>query len=393
MENRERLDFITSKYESYANNGCHTMAGLLRKTFFESDEYEGLNRIWNEDTQAKYIHDYSVILEKCPRKGMDEYSILNVNSILLQIEEEKRYSKERMGHFAYLIKRLYLAGIELELYMPKIKWEEALYSPEDPDDNAVEGILKKLKRSLDEAEENRVLKWFKGLDPVTATGEEIGLALMFFLGLRNNEACGLDYSAIKPVGQQGRKCAYIYQSTSVGGNKLKPGGKTANAIRMVPCPFFLVDFLEKRLEFIKTSVGQLDLSEENGSVRGLPIVCKKDLATRCGTTDLTKAGRRFFREMKIGTMAMYEQIRVDALEQISQGSYLIEKDPTPYLFRRNYATHLYCLGFPEAEIQYLIGHEIEDYQRYRNFYTNLDEINSFFERMEMHPFNLYFKKS
>ena len=77
----------------------------------------------------------------------------------------------------------------------------------------------------------------------------------------------------------------------------------------------------------------------------------------------------------------------NALEEISQESYLIEKDPTPYLFRRNYATHLYCLEFPEAEIQYLLGHDIEDSMRYRNYYTNPDEIYRFFERMKRHPYN------
>ena len=48
---RERLDNITSQYEIFADNRSYTMAGLLRKVFFESNEYEGLNYNWNEDTQ------------------------------------------------------------------------------------------------------------------------------------------------------------------------------------------------------------------------------------------------------------------------------------------------------------------------------------------------------
>lgn len=63
----------------------------------------------------------------------------------------------------------------------------------------------------------------------------------------------------------------------------------------------------------------------------------------------------------------------------------IEKDPTTYLLRRNYATHLDILGFEENEIQYLMGHDIEDDMDKRNFYRNEERLIEIAKKLEMRP--------
>ena len=50
-----------------------------------------------------------------------------------------------------------------------------------------------------------------------------------------------------------------------------------------------------------------------------------------------------------------------------------EKDPTPYLFRRNFATGLYIHDLTIEECQYLMGHEIENlsFRRHDFFDENM----------------------
>lgn len=62
-----------------------------------------------------------------------------------------------------------------------------------------------------------------------------------------------------------------------------------------------------------------------------------------------------------------------------------EKEPTTYLFRRNCATHLYQLGFAPSEIQYWMGHEIEDPFTKRSFFADPDQIYALKERWSRHP--------
>ena len=64
---------------------------------------------------------------------------------------------------------------------------------------------------------------------------------------------------------------------------------------------------------------------------------------------------------------------------------VFEKDPTVYLCRRNLGTHLYIMGLTEAEIQYIMGHDIEDPYENRNDFTNEDKLYQIKRKMELRP--------
>ena len=64
---------------------------------------------------------------------------------------------------------------------------------------------------------------------------------------------------------------------------------------------------------------------------------------------------------------------------------LREKDPTTYLLRRNLGTHLYLLGLDEAEIQYIMGHSIEDPYIIRNHFENEDLLYEIYRKMKNRP--------
>jgi hypothetical protein len=65
----------------------------------------------------------------------------------------------------------------------------------------------------------------------------MGLLLMYSLGLRNAEACAVDYGDIKPM-QTHPDCPviWIYKTTGYDISAGKLGGKTRNADRIIPVP-------------------------------------------------------------------------------------------------------------------------------------------------------------
>ena len=61
------------------------------------------------------------------------------------------------------------------------------------------------------------------------------------------------------------------------------------------------------------------------------------------------------------------------------------KDPTAYLFRRNFGTHLHILGLSEPEIEYVIGHDIDDPYETRNEFVNEEKLFSIKQKMDRRP--------
>ena len=61
------------------------------------------------------------------------------------------------------------------------------------------------------------------------------------------------------------------------------------------------------------------------------------------------------------------------------------KDPTAYLFRRNFGTHLHILGLSEPEIEYVIGHDIDDPYETRNEFVNEEKLFAIKQKMDCRP--------
>ena len=62
-----------------------------------------------------------------------------------------------------------------------------------------------------------------------------------------------------------------------------------------------------------------------------------------------------------------------------------EKEVTTYLFRRNFATTLYGLGLPLSDIQYYLGHDVEDPDTARSHYVNKDKLLAIKTKLDWHP--------
>jgi len=97
-------------------------------------------------------------------------------------------------------------------------------------------------------------------------------------------------------------CLYVTKTTSLTSNKLKAGGKTRNAARILPVFGFLHEFLRKRQCHIQKFISDgLQLCPKGvDSADGFPIACKGcQLAERASAADLTQKGKDLFEEMKI----------------------------------------------------------------------------------------------
>lgn len=66
-------------------------------------------------------------------------------------------------------------------------------------------------------------------------------------------------------------------------------------------------------------------------------------------------------------------------------SILKEKEPTAYLLRRNFATHMSILGLTNAEMQYLMGHNVEDAYESRNEFVDSERIFIMHRKLSNRP--------
>jgi hypothetical protein len=115
----------------------------------------------------------------------------------------------------------------------------------------------------------------------------------------------------------------------------------------------------------------------------LPIACVGDQwEQRCSGRHLTAAARELFQSIKMDAAQL---AFVDMAIHNDEEFPFEEKDPTAYLFRRNFGTHLHILGLTEAEIAYVIGHDIEDPYETRNEFVNEEKLYRIKLKMDQRP--------
>lgn len=388
-------------FPSYADESQEdlTFAGALRKFFFNSEIDLEKSMHWNHETQDRYKGYYeNLLLPLLPRfKALKDYEDDDFQSAISSLAE--RYSETSRHRFRYLLWIVYKAGVDAWEYDDHLLWGERGETDDvfTVDDTA---RLEMIPKSLSIDAEKVIVDWIKSRwqnGIVNIPGQSIGFILMFFLGLRNNEVCGVNFGDIKLQENSGEKfpCLYITKSTVVGSNDLKMSGKTRNAARILPLFDFLYDFLMDRKTAVQDLIteGKFNLSEELKDIDELPVVCReRDYSSRCSAPDITKVANEIFKELgitdKYQTAGLLDTIFKQKLKEID----VTELTPTCYLLRRNTATHLYSLGLSPGQIQYLIGHDIEDTEDKRNFHSNIDDLKEVYDIMKKHPYQVFFGK-
>lgn len=347
--------------------------------------YKHISHYWNDETRRKYEREYDDIilpsLENHNNKAIDEYTKSDFESAIESICQKgftqsgirKQYSESTIHHFQNLF---YIVVFHSAAYglCEDVLWGTTFAIDKLGEDEEKEARVHQ-KKSLSVEQEIRLSKELLS-DPYT-NGTTIALLLMWSLGLRNAEACGLNFQDIKPI-ENHPECftAWIYKSTIIESNQLQSSGKTYNTGRIVPIPDRVLSLLSTRKERIKQIITDQKLDV---NVEGLPICCSGHIdrdtdlfLTRSKAADVTKAAPAVFAKAGISS----KQIAYLDLE-LSDGniaSLLKEKEPTAYLLRRNFATQMCILGLTNAEMQYLMGHSVEDAYESRNEFVDSERI-------------------
>ena len=391
---------IASDFPGVAFDGEPTFAGLLHKYFVEMDSRHrniGISRKWNEKTTEQCRYDYErrilpALHSFCGRETPAHELTGELFELVLQkLADERNYSDGTVGHYRHLILLAYQAGVVHDHFPDSLFWED-LFDAETATDEEKEAwrvnTMTRLRKSFSPDEEQRIVRWFWSLHPETAAGEELGLMLMFTMGLRNNEACGANFSSVRRLDYYADTAVFdMLQSTRLNSSELKSGGKTSNAPRTLLMMEPIYDFIQQRKAYLTQLIdnGELSLPENAESVDDLPLVCRRRSFTqRAGSNELAAAGKALFSQIGIDKSELSALFQILCSSEV-QRMQIEEKEPTTYLFRRNCATHLYQLGFAPSEIQYWMGHEIEDPFTKRSFFADPDQIYALKAKWSRHP--------
>lgn len=394
-ENIERIkDFaedIPSVCLDSDNKECLTFKGCLIKYLGEEGQDGAISRNWNNDTldyYARQIFNERLFKVVDMTKPIAEITQEDVDKYFKELKENPKYkwTENIDARCRQLFRDVYYAGVKHKEYDDQLFWN-AIEDAKDTNENSTsrKKILLQVK-SMTFREVLSVFNFFKTIDPKKEDGRIYGLMLMFYLGLRNNEAAGASFENIVQVLDQDFHCLFVLKTTVGDSNKVKAGGKTYNAARILPVFPFLLNLLQSRREAIVEKLMKEGLTEKeaNNTVQTYPIACKgTDFNNRCTRNDITKKAREVFNKLNIKREE--EEASITELTQRLKEYGVEEKNPTAYLCRRNVATQLYCLGLNESDIEYYLGHEIQDANKMRNYFTNPSSLEKLYNNLKRHP--------
>ena len=382
-------------YASETLDGQPTFLGVLRKRFYDPGNGEAISAPWRaESTRIAYLRDYNRRLIPALGNGIALSSMTEDDFVRSLAGLKETYPILDVNHYRNLIWRVYKAGVDDGLYADSLHWDRADLSPSQGKAfHKSQRQRMTLKRSLSIQEEDKIIRLFKSFDVTNPDGRLIGIFLMFFLGLRNNEAAGARFGNIKTLStkEEPFPCLIVSESTEIDNNLRRIGGKTVNAFRSLPLFPFLFEFLEKRKQHLQSLVDSGSLVLNDGdTVDSLPIANRPTgYANHSGARDLSEVGRQLFQDLGIGRYAQ-ELLKEDIINQQIDGEQSNEKDPTTYLLRRNFLTHLTLLGMSDEEVEYCIGHSIEDASLTRNMLSSEEAQKRIYHSLLHHPYMLFF---
>ncbi len=352
-----------------------TFCGVLE------DLYLVIARNWNDETMEKYDRDYNNVIlphiDNHNTKIISSYTIDDCDKILSKIQDDgyiskgtrAEYSESTMNHFKNLIYSVFLFASNAG-YCRDFLWGTKYEINVERETLAVQSKTV-IKKSLSIEQEKKLI--YILMESLRANGKRIALLLMFVLGLRDGEACGLDFGDIYEIPYyKGCYVAVIKQSTIPDSNKLQSSGKTWNTGRRIPIPQKVADFLLERRSIIERiikdnnlelNINRLPVAADCDLYRDLP-----DIGKRLKADDVTEEARSVFKQTGIESEVL-ASLEIE-MEEESARLEISESNVTAYLLRRNFATHLKILGVDYPDIQYLLGHCIEDPYINRPDYTD-----------------------
>lgn len=379
--------------QAYAGRigGKITFAGVLFpnfRTIFPPSSHR-------ESTYKKYAREYiNHILPHIGNKPIEECTEDEFISVLQKIESIRSYKATTVDHFRFLMSAVVEFAVKAGecgnvLYGSKFHTGKGVTQAK-----ILKNEVKQNRKSLTPEEEvaflNKVL-----LPPDKTTGTNVGLLLMCAGGLRNQEACGPNFESIRPR-EHSRNTydLWIYESTIGTTSDLQASGKTKNMARKIPLSPALAKYLLALKAYRQQQINNREIVLEKGeSLETLPIVWMgNDFKKHCTSRALTVAGKKLLSEINFAEdrlLSLQEELEEELSESevsVDSDEWISLKDPTAYLLRRNFGTHLSILGCSDEEIAYLMGHKIETEGFKRNMFSNEDQLAVISSKLNMRPF-------
>lgn len=384
-----------TKNHKYTIDGKLTFFGVL------SEYYDEIAKHWAPETRESYGRDYEdFILDHFEEQPLSYYTESDYfEHVIDQIRnggtrrsKEDKFSESVINHFRFLIRRVVSVGAENNV-CANVLWGTKF---QDRDDGE--------KKTSAEADEQQRLRTQRSIMPqqmckilshifmdVQQHGVKIALLLMCIFGLRNKEACGVWFEDIMEIPGH-LECYVLVVHSSMDGRKRfrKTGGKTDNMYRMIPIPKIVHDYLMLRKQYVAEKLEELYAQKAGNTKRynidRLPIACNGDKWWEgCTSSQVTVAGRDLFRLINY----CEEEYRLAEDESgFDDSGFPNQKAPTAYLFRREFCTSLYAMGLNPEEIQYLMGHKINNPEYSRRYFRNHDILSLLYEKICRRPLNV-----
>lgn len=206
----------------------------------------------------------------------------------------------------------------------------------------------------------------------------LGIAVMFYMGLRPGECLGLQFGDIRPLeGYPEVQCMYIYEQLRADEERTNTL-KTANAYRVLPIPTELSEMIEKRQAAVEAKIP--------GKSEKCYLICKDESAE-----GLLKQGQR--KQFRLCCQSLLRKISVEEavianLQSLIDADQVAESTVTSYLLRRNFATALAAVcGMEDDELKYEMGHSLYESDEHRRDFLNPDTMVRLWEKLNRRSFH------
>lgn len=206
----------------------------------------------------------------------------------------------------------------------------------------------KKRRALSEEEQNYIIEFDHRM--------QLPAMIMLFSGLRRGECLALSWSDINLT--DGR--IHVNKSIEFGKNqgKIKEGGKTDSATRMIPIPQILIDYLKEY--------------KSKQKILSSSLVCLTPGGAQYTKSSWVKGWTSYMLDLnlKYGLKDKYD--KNDPKIKASELPQLIQKFD-PHDLRHTYATMLFLQDISEVNAMQLLGHN--DIRTTVNIYADFKSLN------------------
>lgn len=342
-------------------------------------------------TRAYYSRLYNeLILPRVDDRALADYSLLDLQDIVLDICDTRTANgiecpEETINDIWRAIRRVCQTAAQHDV-CDDVCWAPTTQADEEPVYIRQEKARTRIPRHLSPEQEHAIADAL--LSYPLQDGRRNGLMLMYVFGLRNSEACGITFGSI--VTMDGHPYLATHKTTDTS-HLWCEKGKTYNMYRLLWIPPRIYDFVMNLKNHIQALIENGDITiPPNSAIKSIddfPIARNKNnWLEPCISSQLTSAGRQLFSETKYSedaySSALLEVLQMDEDEKLLYGD---AKDPTAYIFRRNFASHLRDCGASAEQLQYAMGHQIVDDAFSRVDFVNPDMLQKLARIMSNRP--------